>query len=248
MPGSVADRQTGAPNGGASRTSLSEPGATAGPRVYQLSTVRTQRRVTPRPNNAEALALVASFGGPPLPDDEFPVWEGSSGVMPRFALAAAGWTGPGDRLRAPSDAAWWSAPYRFGSQLYAHLEELARTSDAYVRALLDPGEPAPIPVYHVDIARGEPAAIAQELASVADVLAEMKADGTDARPPFLWGPGGRPVPNPRQLPAAWCAKYPRYCKGGKVDPGKLPLPRIPRPRVPWWLVVGLAWVLMRDRK
>lgn len=196
------------------------------------------RGMYPRPTNAQALAALDAFGAPPLPAEGFEVWQGPSGVMPRFRVTAAGWVNPGDRVRDASDAAWWRARYKYGSELWAHLAEQARLADAFLASTGD----GVVPVFDAQLAAGDPSALAHELTVVTDQLASIYESNTQDSPPYLWGSAGIPFPNPKRIAEAFCKRYPDKCK----DPKKLPLPLVPKPTIPWWVVLGLVYLIVKD--
>lgn len=202
--------------------------------------VAQARRQFPRPTNAEALALLEAFGQPPLDGDAYQVYQSDDGVMPRFRLTAAGWVNPGDVLRTAPDELWWRRPYLYSSRLYAALAAQAHSSEQYMAAT----GTSVAPVFDADLARGDESALAHELVGVKAALANIYASGTQSSPPWLWTSSGIPMPNPKDVHKKYCKEHPdsMFC-----NPKKTPLPRIPRPTVPWWVLVGVVYLLTKER-
>lgn len=152
---------------------------------------------------------------------------------------------PGDVLRSPTDWRWWSAPYKYSGPMWRALTAQAKRSDAFVRSL---GESVERPLWNDVLASGQPAELSHEMTVVADELARIQESGTDDCPPYVWGPGGMPIPNPKcpgKVAKEFCDRYPDLC-----NPKKLPLPRFPKlvPEVPWWALALLFYVMARKRK
>jgi len=165
------------------------------------------------------------------------------GVLPRFRLIACGWMKPGDRLRDPTDWRWWTQKYAKPSLMWAALAASARISESYLREM---GDAVPVPIWNAQLASGTPSELAHDVAMTADELAIIERAGQAARPGFLFGANGIPVPRWDVLPPELCKRYPRWCK----DPRKAPIPKIPPllPSVPWWVWAFGVYLLARKKR
>lgn len=109
------------------------------------------------------------------------------GILTRMRALACGWTKPGDKLRDPSDRAWWSRTYAFPlwNPLATYVDRISNVTPDAVRGTFDEA-----------LAAGDSTALSQFLAD------HMQAEITDLleAPCPQWiippGKGQMPVPNP----------------------------------------------------
>lgn len=137
-----------------------------------LDQLQQQARRWPTPTNAQALAVLDAFSGGPdgdLTDDD----EARTARLRRFAL---GYDVTGDKFAAAGNAAHYRAAYPWPALLWAHLSRLAATGDLYVA---DVDGDTPIVVVDAQLARGNRAELARELAQDFDQLKADRAAGTD---------------------------------------------------------------------
>lgn len=148
------------------------------------SNIDSLSRSVPRPTNAQALAALeaqweatdkdaAVAGG--FPEDVAEAYFMTLGILPRMRMLACGWTKPGDKMRLPTDAAWWAATYAhpLWAPLWTYANQV-RASGATRPWSMDP-----------QLASGEPGALSHSILGVASELAAITRLGHDVCAPYL---------------------------------------------------------------
>lgn len=160
---------------------------------------------------------MALVGGP---DDVARRYQAPDGILPRMRLLAWGWEKPGDKLRSPSDSAWFSRRYQY--PLWAPIA-------TYVSQLVNAGQEPPAFQWDEDLAKGDAGELARSLPDAVQAMAVVSAS-----PHPQWViPAAE-----RQLPIANPAPEP---------PATAPAPTIQPKKsgFPWWLLLLL---LATDRR
>jgi len=138
--------------------------------------------------NAEALALLDSFGTLDVPEEEY---DREFENMSRLRLAAHGYRLPGDKFATADNAAHYRDDYPMPRQLMQHLHRRAVAADKQ-----DPeAGMSTLVAVDQDVVDGKPAAIAQDLAFAWSLLKGLRDNGIEPLPP-----GSKPgKPKPRQV-------------------------------------------------
>lgn len=146
--------------------------------------IDTLARLFPRPTNAQALAALDGLSQ--AADADAGVRQGLTelvaesylmtlGVLPRMRFLASGWTNPGDKLRLPTDAAWWSATYKF--PLW---DVLFTFADIQEKAGLSPSV-----AWQQPLSEGDQGELSQTLLAVASELATIVRLKQDTCTPYI---------------------------------------------------------------
>lgn len=125
------------------------------------------------PTNAQALAALDAYGSLPIP---------AGMLMPepdmtqRLKWLAIGYSKAGDKFAIATNAKHYRAKFPRPDLLWKWLDELTSTSDRY---LLGSGEQPPIVIIDDKLERGEPNAIAHEVATAWQELQRARQDGAE---------------------------------------------------------------------
>jgi hypothetical protein len=202
----------------------------------------------PRPTNAQAVTALDAFDqyvagdliAQGVPEDWARAFALPDGIFPRMRLLAWGWVKPGDRFKQPTDKLWWAAPYK-----YPLWDPIATYLDA-VTAHAGASEPG----WHWDaaMAAGDSASLSHSFAAV--VGNDWGAIRKDASPKWLIPPPGAglmPLANPAYRPDSTVDKIIKPISELMV---RAPITVDPASsnRIPWWFVVGIAYLLARRKR
>lgn len=154
------------------------------------------------------------------------------GILPRMGLLASGWVKPGDEFKRADDKVWWSK--RYAHPLWEPLETYATALDA-----ANAGSSLS---FDQALARGDIPAISERIAMVSDDLQVIRASGSDVCAPYF-------IPaRVGVLPVDNLACQTRLNIKPIVDETDRRAREVFGAPIPWWVWVGLAFVLTKKAR